>query len=198
MIVKRVLNFFEILDEKIFFSLRFRYLTEKLQPYLLNAKEVLDVGSSDGRLAKHMQDALGIKFVGVDTKIQKKSFIPVKVYNGRKLPFKNNSFNCVMLIDVIHHASNPELLIDEAKRVSKEYILIKDHYWENIVGLFLLKISDYVGNRPYGINLPYNFFNMKSWKRMIRKSNMKIVRFEKFRYNILDPCRHVIFKLKVN
>ncbi|MBW2978259.1 class I SAM-dependent methyltransferase [Candidatus Woesearchaeota archaeon] len=189
-------SFLKLLDEKIFFPLRFNSLTKILIPYLRGSKTVLDIGASCGRLAKNIQHKLDIKFVGVDTHIQPKTFIPIKKYDGKKLPFKDNSFDCVMIIDVLHHDKNPQKIIEEAKRVSKKHILIKDNYWDNRIDFLLLKYADYIGNKPYGVNLPYKFLNIKSWQELIKNNNIAIVKSKKFRYHILDPCKHIIFKLK--
>ncbi len=186
----------KLLDEKILFPLRFYYLTKILTPYLKDSKVVLDVGASCGRLAKNIQNKLDIKFVGVDTHIQPKTFIPVREYNGKKLPFKDNSFDCVMIIDTLHHTKDPQKIIEEAKRVSKKYVLIKDHYWENSFDFVMLKFADYTGNKPYGVDLPYNFLKRDSWYKLIKNNDLIIVKSQSFRFNILDPCKHIIFKLK--
>jgi hypothetical protein len=60
-----------------------------------------------------------------------------------------------------------------------------------------LKVMDYIGNAPYGIRLPYNYLNDAAWRTIFSNLNLKIVSEAKFRYNLIDPCRHVIFKLEV-
>lgn len=187
-------NLLKSIDKII--PLRYNYLTTILTPYLEDCKTVLDLGASSGRLAKNIQNKLDIEFVGVDKYLQPERVIPIIKCDGKNLPFKNNSFDCVMIIDVLHHDSNPQKIIEEAKRVTKKYILIKDHYWDNKVDLALLKFGDYIGNKPYGIDLYYNFLNMQSWNALIKKNNLTIVKSQKFRYNVLDYCKHVIFKLK--
>ncbi|MDD5193594.1 MAG: methyltransferase domain-containing protein [Candidatus Nanoarchaeia archaeon] len=189
-------KFLDFLNRKILFHLRFDYLTNILIPYLTGCKTVLDLGASSGELAKKIQDKIGVEFTGVDTHIQPKSFIPVIKYDGKKLPFRNNSFECVMIIDVLHHDTNPEEVITEAKRVAKKYILIKDHYWISRFDFWLLKISDYIGNHPYKIKLPYNFLKYGGWKDVFNQKNLRIVTEKKFRYNAFDPCKHIIFFLE--
>jgi SAM-dependent methyltransferase len=189
------LRFLRLLDEAILFPLRFKRLVHILAPLLKDSKVVLDVGTSCGRLAKNIKIKLDIKFVGVDTHIQPKTFVPIIIGDGKKLPFKENSFDCVMIIDVLHHDNNPQKIIEEAKRVSKNYILIKDHYWDTKMDLALLRCIDYICNRPYGVNLPYSFFDTLSWVDLIKNNGLAIAKAQKFR-NKFDPCKHIILKLK--
>ena len=183
-------------NERIGFPLRWKYLVRYLSPYLKNSRNVLDLGASCGRLANELSNKLpDTYFVGVDTNVQPKSFIPIKKYDGKKIPFPDNSFDCVMIIDVLHHDENPAIILQEARRVSKKYILIKDHYWNNKFDFLLLKYSDYFGNKPYGVALPYNFLNIANWESLIKESNLKIVKTQRFRYNLFDPCKHIIYLL---
>ncbi|MCA9371997.1 class I SAM-dependent methyltransferase [Candidatus Woesebacteria bacterium] len=125
-----MLTIIKWINENIVFPLRWNYLVAYLSPYLQNATDVLDLGASCGRLANELSKKFPkIHFVGVDTHVQPKTFIPIKKYDGKKIPFPDNSFDCVMIIDVLHHDKNPEHILKEAKRVSRKYILIKDHYW---------------------------------------------------------------------
>ncbi|MFH1712795.1 MAG: methyltransferase domain-containing protein [Candidatus Jacksonbacteria bacterium] len=94
--------------------------------------------------------------IGTDVHIQPKTFIPIIQYDGKKLPFPDESFDAVILVDVLHHDEHPEIILEEAKRVAKKFILVKDHYWENNLDFQLIKFADYFGNKPYGIKLPYN------------------------------------------
>ena len=55
---------------------------------------------------------------------------------------------------VAPHTAHPEHLLREAKRVARHHIIIKDHYWDTPLDLLGLKIADYMGNAPYGIDLP--------------------------------------------
>lgn len=191
-----MVSILKLLDEKILFPLRFNYLSKILLPYLDDCKSVLDLGASCGRLAKKIQErAPRLKFVGVDTCVQPETFIEIKKYNGKTLPFRGGQFDCVMMVDVLHHDKDPGRILREARRVSKRYILIKDHYWDTKFDFKLLKYSDYIGNKPYGVSLPYNFLRLRDWRELFKKNNLNVVSSRNFRYNMLDPCKHVVFKL---
>jgi ubiquinone/menaquinone biosynthesis C-methylase UbiE len=189
-----LLNLF---NKKIGFPNRLNYLTKELTPFLKGFKKVLDLGPSSGILAYQISKKLPkTSFVGVDTHLQPKRYIKVIKYDGKKIPFPDNSFDCVMIIDMLHHDTRHEEVIREAKRVSKKYILIKDHYYENYLDFLVLKIADYIGNKPYNVNLPYAFLKLSEWDRIIKKLKLKTVKTDKFQYSFFHPAKHVVYLLK--
>jgi 2-polyprenyl-3-methyl-5-hydroxy-6-metoxy-1,4-benzoquinol methylase len=177
---------------------RINLLPDILVPYLKGSQKILDLGSFDGKLAQKIEKKLKIKIVGVDKLVPKKTYIPVEKYDGKHLPFQDNSFDCVMLIDVLHHDTNHSQLIKEARRVSKRYILVKDYYWENQRDLILLKYVDYIFNAPNGVDLPYNFLRVEEWLTLFRRHKLCLEVSKKFRYFPFHPCPQVIFKLDVS
>ncbi|OIO42394.1 SAM-dependent methyltransferase [Candidatus Pacearchaeota archaeon CG_4_9_14_3_um_filter_35_19] len=186
------------IDLKFVFPARIKRLKNKLFPHVKGCKNVLDLGSSDGRLTKAISEEVkDTKFIGVDVVVQPETFIPIEKYDGGRIPFKKNYFDCVMLIDVLHHDEEIDEVIKEAKRVSKKYILIKDHYWSNWFDFKILQMADYIGNKPFGVRLPYNFLRMEQWKKIFKSNKLKILDEEKYRDGAFSLIKHVIFKLEV-
>ncbi|MDG2990934.1 class I SAM-dependent methyltransferase [Candidatus Synechococcus calcipolaris G9] len=190
------------LNEAVLFPLRTHYLTQILTPYFGESSNVLDLGTSNGALAANIKRKLGAtttpEFTGCDVHIQPETFIPVVRYDGYTIPFPENHFDTVMIIDVLHHADSPRRVLEEAKRVARKNILIKDHYWVNSKDFTSLKFADYIGNQPYGIHLPYGFLTEENWHRMIHDLNLNVLESRKFRYNLIDPCRHILFDLRLD
>lgn len=97
--------------------------------------------------------------------------IPLVVYDGKTLPFKNSSFDIVTSIEVIEHAEDPELMLQEIRRVLKPdgilHITTANKWWPyepHFKLLFLSylpsKIADWYvkftgrGENYQGIKLP--------------------------------------------
>jgi SAM-dependent methyltransferase len=126
---------------------------------------VLDIGCGDGTIgsliAKVRPD---ISIQGVEFLARPECKIECRAFDGTSLPFPDSSFEVCLLVDVLHHTEDPGVLLREAARVSRSLVLLKDHLDENIFDDITLRFMDWVGNRPHGVVLPYNYQSGKQWK----------------------------------
>lgn len=185
------------LNENVFFPYRYAELTERLKPHLADVTSVLDVGASCGRLARRLKDATGCHIVGIDVCLQPHTQIKVLRYDGRTFPFPDDSFDCVMMVDMLHHSMDIAQMLREACRVARRYVLIKDHYSGTPLHLAGLRLADYLGNAPYGVALPYNYLRPKEWAELFDRHGLTVVSTDDFRLHPLDPCKHMVIKLQV-
>ena len=84
---------------------------------------LLSVGCGDGSLEKELQDFWGLKVTGVDVtekqvEITRSKGIDARLSDGEDLPFEDETFDIVLLSEVIGHM-NPEKAFKEAFRVLK-------------------------------------------------------------------------------
>ena len=84
--------------------------------------KLLDVGTGGGSLAKHAKDS-GFEVVAFDAdkgRFQFKDEIEFRQGNlNQELPFKENSFNYAVMLEVIEHLHNPFFVLRQLKRVIK-------------------------------------------------------------------------------
>ena len=92
---------------------------------------VLDIGSGDGFLLKKLLGknknikALGIDISPVALEKAKENGIDTMLLDiTEPLPFENNSFESVLLLDVLEHMFQPESVLQEAVRVAEKYVYI--------------------------------------------------------------------------
>ena len=78
------------------------------------------------------------------------------------------------LVDVLHHTENPDVLMQEAKRVSRQDIIIKDHYARTKLDHFILRFMDWIGNKPHGVILAYNYLSAAIWNKKWDTCGLKI------------------------
>lgn len=101
---------------------------------LASCETVLDIGCGNGMQAKMIKNVLPhISISGLDIsdyRWQKNKDLLLTVYDGKKIPFPDNSFDASLLFFTLHHTKDPERLLSESIRVSKKYILILEEVYE--------------------------------------------------------------------
>lgn len=186
----------KLFNERVMRRRRSKRLTRLLKPLLVGSKNILDIGTRRGRLARSIKRETNQNFIGVDILVQNERSIPIIKCDGRLLPFKDNTFDCVMIVDVLHHVTDPDFIIKEAERVTENLIVIKDHYYASKLDFAILKFFDYISNNADGVSLPFTFMQDDQWDRMLRNNGLKIKLIKRFGGTITDLCKHVIFLLQ--
>lgn len=186
----------KLFNERVMRRRCFKRLTRLLKPLLVGSKNILDIGTRRGRLARSIKRETNQNFIGVDILLQNKRSIPIIKCDGRLLPFKDNTFDCVMIVDVLHHVTDPDFIIKEAERVTKNLIVLKDHYYASKLDFTILKFFDYISNSADGVSLPFTFMQHDQWNRMFRNNGLKIKLIERFGGTITDLYKHVVFVLQ--
>lgn len=137
--------------------------------------KVLDIGCGDGKIDVLIKQRIpSVTIEGIDVLVRRDPFIKVTEFNGNNIPFTDKSFDVSLLIDVLHHTDDPSVLLNEAARVTKEFIVIKDHSKEGFLANLTLTIMDYIGNAHYGVRLPYNFLTLNQWDDLYEQAGLKI------------------------
>ncbi len=146
------------------FERRTRVLAELLAAQIPRGASVLDIGCGDGAIASLIvQLRPDISIQGVEFLVRPECKIECHGFDGSSLPFPDASFDVCLFVDVLHHTEDPSILLHEAARVSRSFVLLKDHLDENFLDDATLRFMDWVGNRPHGVVLKYNYQSRKEW-----------------------------------
>ena len=146
-------------------SRRAQVLTSWFESLLPKNASILDVGCGDGVVAASVQSSRpDVTIRGVDVLPRERPHIPVEIFDGSKIPYPDSSFDVVMISDVLHHTEDPNVILREAHRVTRAYVLIKDHYRQGIAAQTRLRFMDWLGNARFGVSLPYNYWTPQQWK----------------------------------
>lgn len=146
------------------FQRRTRVLAELLAAQIPEGASVLDVGCGDGSVASRIAELRAdISIEGVEFLVRPGCKIACRSFDGRKLPYPDASFDLCLLADVLHHSGDPAVLLREAVRVTRGFVLLKDHLDESFLDDIALRLMDWVGNRPHGVALTYNYQSRKQW-----------------------------------
>jgi SAM-dependent methyltransferase len=161
---------------KLVHGRRISRLAQHLSRLLPENLCVLDVGCGDGSLAALIQAMRpDLELEGIDVMVRKETAIPVKEFNGTAIPLPDRSVDAVMFVDVLHHTDDPIVLLKEASRVAKSFILIKDHTDDGFLSNATLRFMDWVGNKPHGVVLPYNYWRESQWKQAFHDLHLDVV-----------------------
>lgn len=108
---------------------------------------ILDLGSGEGYVGEaaalatsadvHLADV--VDFHAVD--------LPFVQFDGEKLPFEDQAFDLTLLVFVLHHAAEQEVLLREAGRVTKGPLVILESVYVSTFQHHLLRALDILANR---------------------------------------------------
>ena len=133
--------------------------------------KVIDIGAGRCHIAKRLQDKHNLKVTCLDVKDLSQSDIKVVVYNGFKMPFRNNQFDSALIAYVLHHCDEPLKVLKEAISVCKGNIVI----FEDTKPSPITNAMDFLSNKLRGVETPFHFKSEKEWIRVFKKLNLKIV-----------------------
>lgn len=146
---------------------------KKIKPYLDKKDKILDIGSGSCIVCEILNKE-GYNITPID--IKNLSFaenIKPIIYDGSKIPFKNDEFNTSLILTVLHHTPIPEKVLEEAKRVSKTIIIIEDIY-TNIFNKYVTYFFDSLFNLEF-INHFHTNKNNKEWKKTFNRKGLKLL-----------------------
>tara|TARA_Y100000768_G_C23876379_1_gene633015 strand:- start:160 stop:840 length:681 start_codon:yes stop_codon:yes gene_type:complete len=152
--------------------------------YLKEKKKItiLDFGCGSMEISKKLENLIFIKeIIGVDTfknnfKTKKMKYIQYNEF------FKKNKkkFDLIIAVDVLHHigVENSHIILKKLSKISKN-IVIKDHFEHGFFSRQLLRFVDFYANYGYDIVIPKYYFNYSSWKKTIKKTNLREIKILK-------------------
>jgi SAM-dependent methyltransferase len=184
---------------RLIFGRRVQALADKIADMIPEgAATLLDVGCGDGTLALSIiQHRPGLKAEGVEIRARPQTAIPVREFDGRILPFADRSHDVVMLVDVLHHADEPTLLLREAGRVAARAVIIKDHLTGAWLSHERLRLMDWVGNIGHGVPLRYAYWSAVKWRHAFEDAGLREVD-RRDRLGLYGPMLRWLFERRLH
>ncbi|HEY1860439.1 MAG TPA: methyltransferase domain-containing protein [Gemmataceae bacterium] len=131
----------------------------------------LDFGGGDGWFGSSLKEAgLAQEVVPVDVQARQRTFTEVALYDGKRLPFPDRSFDLVSSIDVLHHCPSPGDSLTDALRCTNRFFLLKDHTYRGVTGKLTLCLLDEIGNRRFGIPSLFHYQRGFEWSPLIEQA----------------------------
>jgi SAM-dependent methyltransferase len=152
------------LHRRVVFDRRAAVLAAQLAPLFPIDGTILDIGCGDGTIDRLiLKKRSDLSITGIDVFVWPSSQISVTTFDGKNIPFEDSSFDVAMLIDILHHTEDPNIILQQAKRVARKAIVIKDHFRNGLFSKATLRFMDWMGNAPHGVSLPYNYWSREEW-----------------------------------
>ncbi|MDI6892270.1 MAG: methionine biosynthesis protein MetW [Actinomycetota bacterium] len=163
--------------------LEFETILEWVSP----GSKVLDLGCGDGSLGSRLIEEKDCRVWGVDVSglavnLANKKGVVAQVgdLDHEKLPFEDGFFDYVILCDVLEHVFFPKKVLEEAKRLTRESLIVAAPnvaYWSGRLDL----LRDYSPRAPlFGFNWydsdHVTLFSYGDFLKLIQKIGLKVER----------------------
>jgi len=98
---------------------------ELFSKWIGNNKKILDLGGRDGTLTRHFSSMNEVTIGDIDSEAlrfaKENYFFDTKLVNlNEKLPFKDESFDIVVMAEVLEHLPYPKIILKEINRVLRK------------------------------------------------------------------------------
>ena len=109
---------------------------------------VLDIGCGEGAMGEHIARTYGwdVTLTDLDAGVARSTRLPFQPCTPTTLPFDDNAFDAALLTFVLHHADDPEAVMQEALRVSRHRVFVLESVAYHPVQRRLLGWTDAVVN----------------------------------------------------
>lgn len=151
-----------------------------LKPYLKDKEKMLDFGCGDLGLSleisRHLKKVTiqGLDVIPLKNNLPANKRLSFLRYDGKKIPFDDNSFDTVIAFYVLHHCTNPSAAIRECARVARKRVLVVESVPYGNFEIPFMKFFDWFFNiiKLDMTPLPYKFYTLSKWKRLFKRVNM--------------------------
>jgi ubiquinone/menaquinone biosynthesis C-methylase UbiE len=186
---------FEVLEER-----RGGRIARLLRDYLERGETVLDLGCGSLVVAEQIERYAPVRVVGLDRLAFARRRLPLVLYGGGTLPFRDRSFDTVVLAFVLHHCEDGGVeALGEAGRVARRRVLVLEDAYEHALERWLTRVVDRLLNRIEnpGIPVPLRFRPAGEWQRLFTDLGLRVEAVRTVRTTPILETRQRLFVLSV-
>ena len=177
---------------KYLYAKRSQYYARLVSPYINKGEKILDIGAGTGLISEILGNKA--KMTLLDVKNYNQTKLPLKIYDGKKIPFKDKSFDTALLLTVFHYIPNQVEFLREVKRVCNKIVMVDDVY-KTSFGKFIVNLNDSVVSNTVGIFTKFNFLKDEEFKQIFKKAGLKLIATKDIR-SFLRVTRQKIYVLE--
>lgn len=161
-----------------------------LEGFVQEGEKIIDIGGGGGWISQELQKRKKTKNLILDVINLNQTGLPLVIYDGKNMPFADNTFDTVLLICVLHHCQDPFRVLQEAKRIVKKRIIVIENISTSRLGGIALRFKDAIANIVFCLlanslreitNLPFDFKTVPEWEKIFKSLDLKVVFKKEFR-----------------
>ncbi len=162
---------------------KYKSLIKYLQAQKLHSKQFLDFGCGVDAYGIQVAKDLGLTVSGLEISAKTRNILEVttdcKIFSPEELQVSTQRFDYILLSDVLEHATDPSLILEQAiQHLTENGVLLIQGPLEgtkNFTNLFL-HIYSFLTPNKVANSLPYHvsLANKKSIERLLRTNALKI------------------------
>lgn len=158
---------------------RAEFFVSRVERFLPANSRVLDIGGRWGFYAAPLERR-GHRPCLIDVVRPGYQRAPVIVYDGERMPFPDGSFDCSLLVTVLHHIGDQAKVLREALRVTRGRIIVVEDLYHHGPGRFWTILRDRIYNFEW-VGHPCNFRTRAGWDDYFEKLGLRVVSFEEMK-----------------
>lgn len=148
---------------------------QECEDFIEKGSKILDLGCGKGFITNTLKNYFKADILGVDIEDYRiVQGFPFQVYDGETLPFPDNSFDVVFLSYVLHHTEYPKKVISEAKRVTKDKVIVFEDLPEGIRGTLMAKVHTLTYSLVFRQEVSH-YKTEKGWKKFFNELGLKTI-----------------------
>lgn len=144
-------------------------IAEQLAPYLAPGSQVLEIGAGKGLVARALQQRTQVAMTLLDVVDYNQTELPLHLYDGRRIPFADGAFDLALLIFVLHHTSDPLMVLGEALRVSRQGVLVIENDVRGWLKRRITRALDSLPHLWHGVPICYHTRSAAEWRRELER-----------------------------
>jgi ubiquinone/menaquinone biosynthesis C-methylase UbiE len=153
--------------------------------------KVLDFGSGFGSLRRRLlADGFDVTSLDVNGTWYIGNMNDIVLYDGKKIPFPDKTFDVAVVCTVMHHITDTESSLRELKRVCKKIIIVEDVPRDPLHALAIWTLDSII-NWEY-IGHPHSNKTDEEWQECFERLGMKLTRHIPLNDGIYN---HIIYVL---
>ena len=173
-------------------------IARALRAYFEPGDAVLDLGCGTLAVAQQIERHVPVRVIGLETIDYHRHAVPLVLYDGVHIPFRDQSFDVVLLAFVLHHCDDGGLaLLRAALRLARKRIFVLEDRYDHAAERLWTRCLDRLlnGLEHAGVPTPCRFRSSAEWQRVFCELGMETTAMRPLHTTPLVENRQLLFVL---